>query len=61
MRKREDVTGGCSKLRCEELHDLYRSLNGLRGFRSGRIRWAEHVALLGETMNVYRVLVGKPE
>jgi hypothetical protein len=55
------VTGGCSKLRCEVLHNLYCSLNVVRGIRSGRIRWADHVAFMGETMNVYRVLVGKPE
>ena len=61
MREREDVTGGCSKLRCEELRDLYCSLNVLRGIRSGRIRWAELVALLGKKMNMYRGLVGKPE
>jgi hypothetical protein len=25
------------------------------------MRWAEHVALMGERRGVYRVLVGKPE
>ena len=40
---------------------MYWSLNVVRVIRSGRIRWAEHLALTGETMNVYRVLVGIPE
>jgi hypothetical protein len=26
-----------------------------------RMRWAGHVALMGEKRNVYRILVGKPE
>jgi hypothetical protein len=29
--------------------------------KSSRIRWAEHVARMGEGRNVYRVLLGKPE
>ena len=31
------------------------------GAKSRRMRWAEHVALLGERRGLYRVLVGKPE
>jgi hypothetical protein len=30
-------------------------------FKSRRIRWAGHVAQMGETMNAYKILVGKPE
>jgi hypothetical protein len=29
--------------------------------KSRRIRWAEHVARMGEKRNAYRILVGKPE
>jgi hypothetical protein len=29
--------------------------------KSRRMRWAGHVARMGETRNVYRILVGKPE
>jgi hypothetical protein len=28
---------------------------------SRRMRWAGHVALMGEKRNAYRILVGKPE
>jgi hypothetical protein len=30
-------------------------------FESRRLRWAEHVARMGEGRGVYRVMVGKPE
>jgi hypothetical protein len=33
----------------------------IRQIKSRRMRWAEHVARMGEGRNVYRVLVGKPE
>jgi hypothetical protein len=29
--------------------------------KSRRMRWAGHVARMGETRNVYRILTGKPE
>ena len=45
----------------EELNDLYSSPNILRVIKSRRMRWAEHVARMGERSGVYRVLVGKPE
>ena len=45
----------------EELNDLYSSLNILRVIKSRRMRWAGHVAGMGEERGVYRVLVGKPE
>jgi hypothetical protein len=58
--KRDGVTGGWSKLHNEELHNLYSSPSIIRIIKS-RIRWAVHVAGMGERMNVYRLLVGKPE
>jgi hypothetical protein len=39
---------------------LYSSPNIVRGI-SRRMRWAGHVARMGEERGVYRVLVGKPE
>jgi hypothetical protein len=59
--KRDEVTGEWRKLHNAELHDLYSSPDIIRQIKSRRMRWAEHVARIGEGRNVYRVLVGKPE
>jgi hypothetical protein len=59
--KSDEVTGEWSKLHNEELHDLYTSPNIVRAIKSRRMRWAGHVAQMGEERGVYRVLVGKPE
>jgi hypothetical protein len=59
--KRDVVTGGWRKLHNEELHNLYSSSSIIRIIKSRRMRWAGHVARMGEKMNVYRLLVGKPE
>jgi hypothetical protein len=48
-------------LHSEELHILYSSQNVNRQIKSRRMRWAGHVASIGGEMNVYRVLMGKPE
>ena len=45
----------------EELNDLYCSPNIVRVIKSRRMRWAGHVAHMGEEKGVYRVLVAKPE
>ena len=45
----------------EELNDLYSSPNIARVIKSRRMRWAAHVARMGEERGVYRVLVGKLE
>jgi hypothetical protein len=45
----------------DELHNLYSSPNIVRVIKSRTMRWAEHVARMGEGRDVYRVLVGKPE
>jgi hypothetical protein len=45
----------------DELHDLYSSPNIVRAIKSRRMRWAGHVARMGEGIDVYRVLVGRPE
>jgi hypothetical protein len=49
------------KLHNEELNDLYSLTNIVRVVKSRRMRWAAHVARMGEERGVHRVLVGKPE
>jgi hypothetical protein len=53
--KRDEVTGEWRKLHSKELHDLYSSTS-IR-----KMRWAGHVARMGEKIHVYRLLVGEPE
>jgi hypothetical protein len=57
--KREEVTGECRKLHNEELNDLYSSPNIVRVIKSRKLRWTGHVARMGESRSVYRVLVGE--
>jgi hypothetical protein len=45
----------------EELHNLYYSPNIIRRIKSRRMRWAGHVAPIGEKRNAYKILVGKPK
>jgi len=59
--KRDEVTGEWRKLHTEELSDLYSLPNIVRVVKSRRMRWAGHVARMGQGIGVYRVLVGKPE
>ena len=59
--RRDEVTGEWKRLHNEELNDLYSSPNIVRVIKSRRMRWAGHVARMGEERRVYRVLVGKPE
>ena len=59
--RRDEVTREWRKLHNEELNDLYSSPNIVRVIKSKRMRWAGHVAHMGEGRGVYRVLVGKPE
>jgi len=59
--KRDEVTGEWTKLHNEELSDLYCSPKIVRVIKSRRMRWAGHVACMGEGRGVYRVLVGKLE
>ena len=55
------VTSMRRKLRNEELNDLYTLPNIVRVVKSRQMRWAGHVARMGEDRGVHRVLVGKPE
>jgi hypothetical protein len=49
------------KLHNDELSDLYSSQNFVRMIKSRKMRWAGHMARMGEGRGVYSVLVGKPE
>ena len=59
--RRDEVTGEWRRLHNVELNDLYCSRNIERLIKSSRMRWAGHVARMGEERVVYRVLVGKLE
>jgi hypothetical protein len=59
--KRNEVTWKWRKLHNEKLHDLYSSASIIRILKSRRMRWAGHVARMGEKRNVYELLVGNPE
>ena len=55
--ERDEVTGEWRKLHNEELSDLYSLPNNVRVVKSRRMRWAGHVACMGEERGVHRVLV----
>jgi hypothetical protein len=59
--KGDEVTGEWRKLHSGELHNLYSTPDIIRQIKSRRMRWAGHVARMGEGRNVYSVLVGKRE
>ena len=58
--RRGEVMGEWRRLYNEELNNLYSSPNIVRVIKWRRIRWAGHVARMGDDMGVYRVLLGKP-
>jgi hypothetical protein len=59
--KRDEVTGEWRKLHNEDCHYLYSSPNIIRQIKSRLMRWAGHVARMGQERKVYKVLAGKPE
>jgi hypothetical protein len=59
--KRDEVTGKWRNLRNEELNDLYSLPNIAWVVKLRKMRWAGHVARMGEKRGVHRGLVGKPE
>ena len=58
--RRDEVTGEWRKLHNEELNDLYSSPSIVWVIKSRRMRWASHVARMGEMRSVYRVWWGNP-
>jgi hypothetical protein len=59
--KGDEVTGEWRKFYSDELHNLYSSPDIIGQIKSRRMRWAGHLARMGEGRNMCRVLVGKPE
>ena len=59
--RRDKVTGEWRRLHNEKLNDLYSSPNIVWVIESRRMRWAGHVARMGEEREAYRFLVEKPE
>ncbi|KAJ4449015.1 hypothetical protein ANN_00409 [Periplaneta americana] len=59
--KRDEVIEEWRKLHNTGLQVLYSSPDIIRNIKSRRLRWAGHVARMGESRNAYRVLVGRPE
>jgi hypothetical protein len=55
------VTGGWRKLHNKELYVLYSSPSIIRVIKARRMRWAGHVARMGEVRGAYNILVGRPE
>jgi hypothetical protein len=59
--ERQEVAGDWRKLHGEELNDLCCSSYAIRMTTSSRMRWAGHVARMGEKRYTFRVLMGKHE
>jgi len=58
---RKEIAGGWKRLHNEELHNFYASQNTIRVNSSRTVRWADHVARMGEMRKAYKTLTGKPE
>jgi hypothetical protein len=59
--KRDEVTEEWRTMHNGEHHNLYSSPDIIRQIKLSIMRWAGHVARMGERRNVNRVLVGKPQ
>jgi hypothetical protein len=55
------ITGKWRRLHKEELYALHSAPNIIRVFKSRGLRWAGHIARMGQRRGAYRVLMGKPE
>ena len=51
---------GMRRLHNEQLYSLYRSSNVVMVIKSGRLRWAGHIARMEEGRNALQILTGKP-
>jgi hypothetical protein len=60
-RDSEEATVEWRRLHNGELLDLYCSPSITRVAKSRRMRWAGHVARMGDRRGAYRILVGRPE
>jgi hypothetical protein len=58
--KKDEVTGEWRRLHNEELNDQYLSPNIIWVIKPRRMRWAGHMARMGEKRGAYRILVGSP-
>jgi len=58
---KREKDGSWRKLHNDELHDLYSSPNIVKVIKSKRMRWAGHVARMGDGRDVYRFLAGSLE
>jgi hypothetical protein len=56
--KRDEVIGDWRKLHNEELHGLYSSSSFVRVIKARRMRWAGHVARMGEVRSAYKIWLG---
>ena len=61
MPKRDEVTGEWRRLHNKELYALNSSPNVIQEIKLRRLRWAGHIARVGERRGAYRLLVGKPK
>jgi hypothetical protein len=59
--KTVEVMGEWNKLHNGELHDLYSSPTIVWAIKWRRMKWARHVAQMGEGRGMYRILVGRSE
>jgi hypothetical protein len=59
--ERDEVTGEWRRLHSVELNDLYCLANIIRVIESRRMRWAGHVACMGDSRDACRVSVGRPD
>jgi len=48
---------GWRRLQNEKLHNLYASPDIVRVIKLGRMRWAGHMARIGEMRNAYSILI----
>jgi hypothetical protein len=59
--KRDEITGEWRRLHNKELYAVYSSPNIIRVIKTRRLRWAGHMARMGERRGAYRIPAGRPE